>query len=288
MVQTNFITYTCFDRTIFKNFDVKNFNLDSRNLTNKHKFFGFFWRQKIRVKYSVRRTYLNGICAVQNSNDLSEFRKELDLTGDNGVIKTILKKGNQTTPFEKCSVKVHYKGELENGEVFDSSFERNEPYVFKIGDGNVIRGWEIGIKSMAIGEKSKFIISPNYGYKRKGIPPIIPPNAKLFFEIELLEILNLTDSAILNSSTIIQDIPRTPISIANEFEKKISKKAKLQKKKAFGNFFFISPFQSQTGEKAPWWLSPNITFLILFILILFLFYIVLAVGGIHQGYVEQN
>ena len=81
-------------------------------------------------------------------------------------------------------VKLNYQGQLSDGRVFDSSLTRKKPFSFKIGEGKVIKGWEIGIKSMKVGEKAKFFISSRYGYKKKGIPPIIPPNADLFFEIE--------------------------------------------------------------------------------------------------------
>mmetsp|Transcript_27319 Transcript_27319/g.56813 ORF Transcript_27319/g.56813 Transcript_27319/m.56813 type:complete len:95 (-) Transcript_27319:82-366(-) len=57
---------------------------------------------------------------------------------------------------------------------------------------------------------------------------------------------------------------------------------------SFENFFFISPFRSQTGEKAPWWLNPNITFILVFFFVIVLFGIVISIGGIHQGYVEKN
>mmetsp|Transcript_28170 Transcript_28170/g.54980 ORF Transcript_28170/g.54980 Transcript_28170/m.54980 type:complete len:120 (-) Transcript_28170:174-533(-) len=108
-----------------------------------------------------------------------------------------------------------------------------------------------------------------------------------FFEIELLEI---NDSILKkkNSDNLKQELPRTPEKIAQEFEKKISQKNTTDKKENMGNFFFISPFQSQSGEKAPWWLNPSITFILVFALVFLLFYFVLSVGGIHQGYVEQN
>merc|ERR1712216_418328 len=62
-----------------------------------------------------------------------------------------------------------------------------KPFSFVLGEGKVISGWEVGIKAMKVGEKSEFFISSQYGYKKKGIPPIIPPNADLFFEIEIID-----------------------------------------------------------------------------------------------------
>jgi hypothetical protein len=215
------------------------------------------------------------------------FEKNEFLTEDKGVIKKILKKGNGENPQTGSIVKVHYVGKLENEQVFDSSLDRKDPYIFEIDQGKVIKGWEIGIKTMKIGEKAKFVITSKYGYKKKGIPPIIPPNAKLFFEIELLEINN-SNLKKGKSNFSEQDLPRTPEKIAEEFEKKILQKKTEDGRGKVENFFFISPFQSQSGEKAPWWLNPSITFILVFLVVFLLFYFVLSIGGIHQGYVESN
>jgi len=262
-----------------KNFSKFYFNSEIKlNLLIEKKNSDFERRKK---KTSIFQKVSNG-----SENDFSKIEKEQDLTGDKGVVKTLLKTGSGLQVPSNSKVKVHYEGKLENGEIFDSSLDRKNPYVFKIGENKVIKGWEIGIKTMKIGEKAKFAFSPDYGYKKKGIPPIIPPNAKLFFEIELLEILDSNDNSILEVSESNRDIARTPQKIAEDFEKKISKKKKESNEIKFENFFFISPFQSQSGEKAPWWLNPNITFILVFLLILLLFFVVLSVGGIHQGYID--
>jgi len=216
----------------------------------------------------------------------SNSEKEIDLTGDGGVVKTIIEKGKGSDIKEGSFVKVHYKGWLENGDMFDSSFERSEPYSFKIGEGKVIKGWEIGVKSMKVGEKAKFSITSIYGYKKKGIPPIIPPNADLFFEIELLDLSLQPQETEGFYNEKISTAPRTPKEISEDFEKRMREKT--EKKNDFGNFFFISPFRSQTGEKAPWWLNPNITFVLAAGVLLFAFWTVISIGGIHQGYVDQN
>lgn len=106
---------------------------------------------------------------------------------------------------------------------------------------------------MKVGEKAKFYISSKYGYKKKGIPPIIPPNADLFFEIEILDATEPIKSDILdNVNAQKNDIPT---SIKN-YQNTDGSSSEAPKDK----FFFISPFSSQTGEEAPWWLNPNITF----------------------------
>lgn len=87
-------------------------------------------------------------------------------------------------------VSVHYTGWLEDGTVFDSSKTRGEPFSFTLGAGQVIQGWDLGVKGMKIGEKRRLIIPPGLGYGEQGTPGgPIPPNATLIFEVELLDIL---------------------------------------------------------------------------------------------------
>lgn len=83
---------------------------------------------------------------------------------------------------------MHYTGKLENGEVFDSSVTRGQPFECQIGVGQVIKGWDVGMMSMSIGEKAELTIAGEFAYGASGSPPKIPPNATLVFEVELLKI----------------------------------------------------------------------------------------------------
>jgi len=87
------------------------------------------------------------------------------------------------------TVSVHYTGWLENGSKFDSSKDRNDPFNFRLGAGMVIRGWDEGVQGMKVGGTRKLTIPADLGYGARGAGGVIPPNATLIFEVELLEIL---------------------------------------------------------------------------------------------------
>ena len=86
------------------------------------------------------------------------------------------------------TVSVHYTGKLQDGKVFDSSVSRGEPITFQLGKGKVIKGWDEGIALMKVGGKAQLIIPPQLGYGERGAGGVIPPNATLVFDVELVDV----------------------------------------------------------------------------------------------------
>lgn len=110
------------------------------------------------------------------------------VTTPSGLKYVELKEGTGATPKTGQTVVVHYTGTLENGKKFDSSRDRNQPFKFKLGVGQVIKGWDEGLSTMKVGSRRQLTIPPDLGYGARGAGGVIPPNATLIFDVELLGI----------------------------------------------------------------------------------------------------
>jgi len=99
-----------------------------------------------------------------------------------------MKEGTGAEAVAGKQVTVHYTGTLTDGKKFDSSVDRGQPFKFVLGAGQVIRGWDLGVAGMKVGGKRKLTIPPHLGYGERGAGGVIPPNATLIFEVELLEV----------------------------------------------------------------------------------------------------
>lgn len=128
---------------------------------------------------------------VQENNTLiaSKNMSEANVvTTPSGLKYTELKEGTGATPKKGQTVVVHYTGTLENGTKFDSSRDRGQPFSFKLGVGQVIKGWDEGLSTMKVGGRRQLIIPADLGYGARGAGGVIPPNATLIFDVELLKV----------------------------------------------------------------------------------------------------
>ncbi len=105
-----------------------------------------------------------------------------------GLRYQIIQKGNGKQAEKGKTVSVHYQGTLENGEVFDSSYKRKQPIDFKLGAGQVIEGWDEGIALLQVGDKARFVIPAYLGYGSRGAGGVIPGDATLVFDVELMDV----------------------------------------------------------------------------------------------------
>lgn len=110
------------------------------------------------------------------------------LKTESGLRYQIIQKGTGTQAEKGKKVSVHYQGALENGQVFDSSYKRKQPIDFQLGVGQVIEGWDEGIALLKVGDKARFVIPSYLGYGSRGAGGVIPPDATLVFDVELMDV----------------------------------------------------------------------------------------------------
>lgn len=131
---------------------------------------------KIKAEQEAREMELEKVAAGFNKTE-------------SGLRYSIIQKGNTgVKPSKGAMVSVHYKGQLTDGTVFDSSYKRNQPIDFAVGVGQVIEGWDEGIMLLEVGDKARLVIPSDLGYGRSGAGGVIPPNATLIFDVELMKV----------------------------------------------------------------------------------------------------
>lgn len=150
--------------------------------------------------YDAAKTFNDGKAKIQENNknfaakQEEAAKKELDVlkagleTTPSGLMYKINKKGTGKKAEKGNTVSVHYAGRLTNGNEFDNSFKRGEPIEFPVGAGMVIRGWDEGLLMLNEGDEATFLIPPDLGYGARGAGGVIPPNAWLIFDVQLVKV----------------------------------------------------------------------------------------------------
>lgn len=123
----------------------------------------------------------------EQASELDKVAAGFDET-ESGLRYKMIQKGSGSKAEKGQKVSVHYEGSLLNGQVFDSSYQRNQPIDFQLGVGQVIPGWDEGIGLLQVGDKARFVIPSNLGYGSAGAGGVIPPNATLIFDVELVDV----------------------------------------------------------------------------------------------------
>lgn len=150
--------------------------------------------------YDAAKTFTEGKGKIAENNKAMAEKAEADAkkaiedlkagmqVTESGLYYKITKKTDGKAPKAGDNVQVHYAGKLTNGTEFDSSFKRNEPLEFPVGTGRVIKGWDEGILLLKEGETATLLIPPAMGYGERGAGGVIPPNAWLIFDVELVKV----------------------------------------------------------------------------------------------------
>jgi peptidylprolyl isomerase/FKBP-type peptidyl-prolyl cis-trans isomerase FkpA len=139
-------------------------------------------------KASITDTAAENTASVDQAITNGEITKEKTMSSSTVTSLVIedLKLGDGVAAKSGDLVSVNYLGKLTDGKIFDTSYQRNEPFTFSLGKGRVIKGWDQGIVGMKVGGKRRLTIPPDLGYGADGYPPVIPKSAVLIFEVELL------------------------------------------------------------------------------------------------------
>ena len=127
-------------------------------------------------------------CTKQSVTNLDQATKGNTMTNENGLKLQDLQVGEGQEAQSGKKVSVHYTGWLTDGKKFDSSVDRGTPFQFTLGARQVIQGWDQGVLGMKVGGKRKLTIPPTLAYGERGAGGVIPPNATLVFEVELIEV----------------------------------------------------------------------------------------------------
>ncbi len=141
-----------------------------------------------RTKWIALVAFLALTLTVSCGKDNIEPSSDSSIQNAEGLQINVLKEGNGKVATAGSRVTVHYSGFLMDGKKFDSSLDRGQPFTFLLGAGQVIKGWDQGIQDQKVGTKLELLIPPEMAYGSRGAGGVIPPNATLKFEVEILDV----------------------------------------------------------------------------------------------------
>jgi len=216
------------------------------------------------------------------------------VTLGDGLTKTVTKPGNGVPLRLGDVATVKYSCYVPGGEATTTApFARSEEQKVVVGDGVMIRGWEEALRTMEVGERATVRITDAeaYGYGAAGVPPFVPPGAEIEMELQVLDAEEGVDMSMLATSDPLK--PRTPGAIAAAYktrqdraaflesttEQKEGLEALIEKAKSF---YFFGFFEGETGQAAPWYLRPSITFPLAFLIVGAAFYVSYLGGAISE------
>lgn len=257
----------------------------------------------ILVPKHTHHTHLKGLYSTPSSSSTSQVATPTTITLQEGLTKTILKPGRGPALKLGDVATVSYNCYLADTK---QTFSKSPKQKVIVGGGTMIDGWEQGLMSMVVGEKAILTMTPEYGYGAEGVGNIVPPNSVLGIELQVLE---AEEQAQLGSAGVVASVsgitgsgewgnldpmkPRTPQAIDAAYKAK-QRQLALEKadekegiagfldKLTSGRFYFFGLFEGETGQQAPWYLRPSITFPIAFAVVGLGFYATFALGGISE------
>jgi len=206
-----------------------------------------------------------------------------------GITKTVVKYGNGTPLGLGDVATVKYSCYVPSVDGLSVPFAKSNKQKVVVGDGLMIKGWELALQTMEVGEEATVRISDaaQFGYGSAGVPEFVPPNAEIEMDMKILDSEPGLDMTSLSTTDPLK--PRTPGAIAAAYKVRQDQAAEVEQKeglegwieKAKG-FYFFGFFEGETGQAAPWYLRPSITFPIAFLIVGATFYVSFSQGAITE------
>jgi hypothetical protein len=211
----------------------------------------------------------------------SVVQGDVAVTADQAVIKRTQRAGNGMNLDEGSVAVVRYECRVA-GET--TPFAASPSFQYTLGSGEMIKGWDAALRSMRVGEQAQFACAAAYGYGAAGVAPVVPPNAALEFDIEVLTYRG----NVLTASTFADNAPLMPRSAGDiKAQYELRQAAKAPEPQGFAGLvkrlkstYVFGFFDSETGESAPWYLRPSLTFPMMIGVVGITFWVIIAGGGV--------